>query len=100
MTLCWNLKWFTIFSMCYWLFAYFHCVVTVPAWPHRDKKTLLSDVEEKPVMEAWHLLDNKEEGGLPPTPHFSSYYKTVAHWVLEVQHALAYQLVSLKNILF
>ena len=29
-------------------------------------------------MEAWLLLKNEEEGGLPP-PHFSFDYTTVAH---------------------
>lgn len=64
--------------ICYWLIAYLLCAVTVPAWPHRAKE-IMSDVEEKLVMEAWHLLNNEEEGGPPPTPHFSSDYKIVAH---------------------
>ena len=35
--------------------------MTVLAWPCRDKKNPLSDVEEELMMEAWHLLKNEEE---------------------------------------
>ena len=40
------------FSICYCLFAHFHCSITVPAWPCRDKKTHPPDVEEELMMEA------------------------------------------------
>ena len=45
------------------LFAHFHCTMTIPIWPHEDKKTPLPDVEEELMLEAWFLLKNEEEGG-------------------------------------
>ena len=51
--------------------------MTVLAWPCRDKKTFLPNVEKELMTEVWHLLKNKEECGLPPP--LSSDYKTVAH---------------------
>ena len=52
--------------------------LTVLAWPGRDKKTPPHNMEEELMIEACHLLENEEEGGLLP-PHFSFDYKTVAH---------------------
>ena len=45
---------------------------------HIGSKTPSPSVEEEPIMEAWCLLKNEEEGGLLP-PHFSFDYKNVAH---------------------
>ena len=40
------------------------------AWPCRDKKTFLPNLEEELMMEAWHLLKNNKEHLLPlPTFH-------------------------------
>ena len=44
--------------------------MTVSAWPCRDKKTPLPNIEEEMIMEAWRLLKNEEEGGLFPLPTF------------------------------
>ena len=52
---------------------------------HVGKRELpLPDGEEELMIEAWHLLKNKEEGGLLPLPHFSFDDRTVAHYVLGV----------------
>ena len=47
------------------------------AWPCRDKKTPLLNLEEDVMMEAWQLLKKDIESLLSP-PNFSLDYKTVA----------------------
>ena len=52
-----------------------HCTETwnnifqVLAWPRRDKKTPLPNLEEE-LMEVWWLLKDEEESGLFPLPIF------------------------------
>ena len=67
------------FSICYRLFAHFHCAMTAPVWPCRDKKIPLPNVEEELMMEAWCLLKNEEEGGLLPLPTFPLVLRAALH---------------------
>ena len=70
MTLYWNLRWFTNFSICHRLFAHFLCTMTVLVWPCRDKKTPALGMEEELTVEVLCLIKNEEEGGLPSLPTF------------------------------
>ena len=60
-------------------FCSFPWVMTILAWPCRERKTPPPDVEEEPMMEAWHLLKNEEEGGLFPLPTFP-HYSPLSSW--------------------
>ena len=64
------------------------------AWPCRDKKTPLLNLEEELIMEAWHLLE-KDKDVLLSLPTFPLIIKL--YWVLGVWHPLAVWFVSLTR---
>ena len=64
------------------------------AWPCRDKKTPLLNLEEELIMEAWHLFE-KDKEVLLSLPTFLLIIKL--YRVLGVWHPLALLLVSLTR---
>ena len=80
MTLYWNLRWFTSFSICCRLFAHFLCTMTVLVWPCRDKKTPPLGMEEELMMEVLCLIKNEDEfWWWSFSPHFSFDYGNAVH---------------------
>ena len=51
------------------------------------------------MTEAWLLLKNEEQGGLPP-PHFPFDHTTAAHQALGMRHPLVCPLARLTRVLF
>ena len=73
----------------------------VLACPCRDRKTHLPNVEEGLMMEAWHLLKNKEVSGLSPLLTFPLIRRVEPSKFLKDGNAmLPCPLVSLTSILF
>lgn len=52
--------------------------ISIAPWQYGDDKTPLPHSEEELMMEVRHILENEEQDGLPPHPHFSFDYKTLA----------------------